>query len=146
MTHNLSPMTFVALLAFCSFARAQDITVSKDSILVYNNLIMSSMDGVVFTSHSSVPVHLDSAYVTITESDISPLSKKFGEMSWRSTTSGAQQFVWTMDSIAPKTFRLNKKDYEPPASEPLVFSGTGQTGQISFLEIGYCFICVLATR
>jgi hypothetical protein len=132
---------FCAIAALVLAAFAQDITVSKDSIQVYNNFVSSYVDEVAFTSHSSATIRLDSAYVTITESDISPLSSKFGEMSWRSTLSGTQQFVWILDSIAPRTFRLNKKGFEPPASQPLVFSGTGQTSRMSLLEIGYCFIC-----
>jgi hypothetical protein len=133
---------FFLISALYLAASAQDLTVSKDSIQVYNNLVSSSFaDQVTFTSHSSAPIRLDSVFVMIAEMDTAGYGHKEFQIAWNSALSGAQQFVWTMDSIGPNSFRLAKRVFYPSTAEPLVFSGNGQPGQISFLEIGYCFIC-----
>lgn len=67
--------SFLAFLVFCSVISAQGITVSKDSIQVYNNPIMSFADEIIFMSHSSIPIHLDSAVVVFTELDTAGYSR-----------------------------------------------------------------------
>lgn len=132
----------LTVLILCSFLSAQDITVSKDSILVYNNSLSSFADEVIFTSHSSTPIHLDSAFVLIEELDTIGYGRPRMQVAWNSSTPQAQ-FVWQMDTAGPNNYRLVKDVFYPGTTEPLVFSGNEATSQMFFLEIGFCFQCQL---
>ena len=133
----------LTVLILFFIASAQDITVSKDSIQVYNNPIMSFADEVVFTSHTSDSIHLDSAFVLISEIDTVGYGRNGFEASWRSNYSSAQVFVWNLDSIGPNSYRLVKNLFSPALAAPLSLSGNGATCQMFFLEIGSCFMCAL---
>ncbi len=65
---------FFQLLVFS--IPAQTITVSKDSLKVYNNPVMSMMDGIVFRNTGSGLTFLDSAKITFDQLDTS------GGFSW----------------------------------------------------------------
>jgi hypothetical protein len=140
-TFILHPLAFI--LFFCPLIFAQDITVSKDSIQVYNSLLSSFADNVTFTSHSSTPIHLDSVFVLITELDTIGYGRKGFEVTWKSDFSSSQTFVWTMDSIAPNSYRLVKNVFSPSTAVPLSFSGNKDSCQMFFLEMGSCFMCAL---
>jgi hypothetical protein len=138
---NKIPFT---VLVFCLMAFAQDLTVSKDSIQVYNNPVSSFADAVVFTSHVSTAIHLDSCFVMIAEMDTAGFSFAVShngvEVSWRTGTIPVQQvFIWSLDSAGQNKFRLKEKIFDPDSAEPLVFSGNNGTSQIFALEIG-CFL------
>jgi hypothetical protein len=137
-TFNFVTLSFILLL--CSFASAQDITLSKDSIRVYNKSEGSFTDLVTFTSHSSSPVHLDSAYVRFAEIDTPGFSQIMShnllEVFWKSSVSAWEAFYWTMDSLGQGLYRLKEKAFDPSPAEPLVFSGNGSTAEIQGLEIG----------
>jgi hypothetical protein len=131
-------------LLFCSFLSAQDITISKDSILVYNNSFSSFADEVIFTSHSSTPIHLDSAFVLVEEIDTVGYGRPGMQLSWRPSLQSNQQFVWAMDTAGPNNYRLVKDVFYPYANaEPLTFAGNGTTLHMFYLEIGFCFQCQL---
>jgi hypothetical protein len=121
-------------------ACAQDLTVSKDSIKVYNSLFSSYADEVLFTSHSVAAIHLDSARVTISEMDTVSfsyvISRNLLEVFWRSNVPSVQAFYWTMDSLGQGMYRLKEKAFDPSSALPLVFSGNNTTSQILGLEIG----------
>jgi hypothetical protein len=129
-----------AMAVLCLTVSAQDITVSKDSIRVYNNLAMSFADEVVFTSHASAAVHLDSARIAISEMDTVGFSHAISingfQACWRTNVPSFQSFVWTMDVTGPNTYLLTKNIFDPGSAEPLVFSGNNTTSQIVGLEIG----------
>jgi hypothetical protein len=127
----------------CSILSAQDITVSKDSILVYNNSLSSYADEVIFTSHSTAAIHLDSAFVLVEELDTTGYSRPGMQLAWRATSPVAQQFVWGLDTAGPNNYRLVKDIFYPGTTEPLTFAGVGTTSLMFFLEIGYCFQCQL---
>jgi hypothetical protein len=133
----------LTILIFSSILYAQDITVSKDSIQVYNNSLSSFADQITFTSHSSTPIHLDSAFVLVEDLDTTGYGRPRLELAWRATQPMSQQFVWGMDTAGPNNYRLVKDVFYPGTTEPLVFSGNGATSQIFFLEIGFCFQCEL---
>jgi hypothetical protein len=135
--------SLLALLILCSILPAQDITISKDSIRVYNNPIMEMADWVIFTSHTSTAIHLDSAYVRIDEMDTVGLGHPGVEFSWKSNVPLGQEFVWLIDTAGQDSHRLIKTTYYPSSAEPLSFSGADTTDEIFMLEIGYCFQCEL---
>jgi hypothetical protein len=137
--------SFLAITALCAAAFAQDITVSKDSIRVYNSLISSYADEIIFTSHTSAPVHLDSAFVIIDEMDTIGFTwaflQKLMQVEWKGNYGSTQLYLWKMDSVGPDKYKLMKQEFRPPTDTPLSFSGTGTTSRMFFLEIGFCFIC-----
>lgn len=135
--------SFFTVLAFFSLISGQDITVSKDSIQVYNSPLSSYADEVIFTSHSSAPIHLDSAFAQIAELDTVGYGRPWAQLAWSTTLPVDQQFVWGMVGIAPNNYRLVKDVFYPGTTEPLVFSGNGATSQMFYLEIGFCFQCEL---
>jgi len=128
---------------------SQDITVSKDSILVYNNPISSFADEVTFNWNSFIPVHLDSAFILIEEMDTSGfgvfIEWNHLELSWKEP-SRTQQFIWSMENVGPDYYRLSKKVFYPTTAEPLSFSDNEESHQMFFLEIGYCFQCAVMPR
>jgi hypothetical protein len=138
----MSKPVFIILI-ICSILSAQDITISKDSILVYNNPMSSYADEVIFTSHSNTPIHLDSAFVMVEELDTVGYGRPGMQLSWKTTLPTTQEFVWAMDTAEPNNFRLVKNVFYPGTAEPLTFAGIGTTSQMFFLEIGYCFQCEL---
>jgi hypothetical protein len=144
MTHKLSPITCIALLAFCSFASAQDITISKDSLQVYNNPMSSSADEIIFTSHTSTAVTLDSAFITVAQMDTAGLTAVIAAKNlqavWTGYTPAAANYQWSMDSVSPNTYKLII-NYSSGSSKPLSFSGNGTTSQIFRFQIDACFFC-----
>jgi hypothetical protein len=145
MTHNLSLITFIAILAFGFTAFAQDLTVSKDSIQVYNNLFSSYADEVIFTSHSATPIRLDSAFVLIVEMDTVCFTWCFAQkkmqVEWKGNYGSTQLYLWKMDSVGPDKYKLIEQEFRPPTDTPLSFYGTGTTSRMFFLQIGFCFVC-----
>jgi hypothetical protein len=139
------PILFAIIFWPLSLSKAQDLTVSKDSIKVYNLSVSSFADEVIFTSHSSEPIHLDSAFVLIAEMDTVGFSwafqQKLMQVQWKGNYSSTQRYLWKMDSVGPDKYKLIKQEFRPPTDTPLSFSGIGTTGRISLLEIGFCFIC-----
>jgi hypothetical protein len=127
-------------LFFASFG--QDITLSKDSMQVYNNGFSSYADNVMFTSHSSARIRLDSAFVFISQLDTVGYGRTGLELAWTPLLQASQQFVWTMADMGQDSFRLVKKVFYPLSSaEPLFFSGVGTACPLYFLQIGSCFQC-----
>jgi hypothetical protein len=124
----------------CLIASGEDLTVSKDSLRVYNNLAMSFADEVVFTSHASAAIHLDSVRIAISEMDTVGFSHAISingfQACWRTNVPSVQSFVWTMDVTGPNTYLLTKNIFDPGSAEPLVFSGNNTTSQIVGLEVG----------
>jgi hypothetical protein len=141
----MSKPVFIILILYAILS-AQDITVSKDSILVYNNSLSSYADEVTFTSHSAAAIHLDSAFVLVEELDTTGYGRPGMQLAWRATLPLAQQFVWAMDTAGPNNYRLVKDVFYPGTTEPLTFSGNGATSQIFFLEIGFCFQCEIMPK
>jgi hypothetical protein len=145
MTHNLSPITYIWILALCLIASAQDLTVSKDSIKVYNNSISSFADEVIFTSQTSTPVHLDSMFILIAEMDTVGFAwafqQKLMQVEWKGNYGSTQRYLWKMDSVGPDKYKLIKQEFRPPTDTPLTFSGSGTTSRMFFLQIGFCFVC-----
>jgi hypothetical protein len=137
-------LCIIAALGAAAFG--QDITLSKDSITVYNHPVSIYPDQVIFTSHNSTPIHLDSAYVQVAELDTVGYGYPGMQVAWSANTPIFQQFVWGMDSITPDTYRLVKNVFYPGTTEPLTFSGNGDTSKIFFLQIGYCFQCQLPPK
>jgi hypothetical protein len=126
---------------FCA-SFAQDITVSKDSMQVYNNGFSSYADEVTFTSHSSATIRLDSALVFISQLDTVGYGRTGLELAWVPLLQSSQQFVWTMAGMGQDSFRLVKKVFYPLSSaEPLFFSGVGTGCPLYLLQIGSCFQC-----
>jgi hypothetical protein len=136
----MKKLCFIFSLSCILSASAQDITISKDSIKVYNSFYSSFADVVTFTSHASGAIHLDSALVLNAEIDTVGLSSAivyFGiEVAWRTSSPASQMFTWTLDSAGPNTWRLTKKAFSPTNAEPLSFSGNGSTSQMFSLECG----------
>jgi hypothetical protein len=136
----MSKPLLIALL-FYSILSAQDITISKDSIQVYNNPLLSFADQVIFTNHSTASIHLDSMYIQIDEMDTTGLGAIVVEVAWISNKPPYEQFVWIIDTASQNIRRLIKWVFYPPTAEPLSFSGTDTTDEIFKLEMGYCFQC-----
>jgi hypothetical protein len=136
----MNKLCFIFSLSFIVSASAQDITISKDSIKLVNSFYSSFADVVIFTSHASGAIHLDSAFVLNAEIDTVGLSSAidyFGmEVAWRTGSPESQMFAWTLDSAGPNTWRLAKKAFSPTNAEPLSFSGNGSTSQMFALECG----------
>jgi hypothetical protein len=136
--------SFLAFLVFCSIISAQEITLSKDSLRIYNNPMMSSADGVTFTSHTSTIVALDSAFITVAQMDTAGLTAVIAAKNlqavWTGYTPAAANYQWSMDSVSPNTYKLII-NYSSGSSKPLSFSGNGATSQIFRFQIGACFYC-----
>jgi hypothetical protein len=136
--------SFFAIAALCAAAFAQDITLSKDSLRIYNNPMMSSADGVTFTSHTSTAVTLDSAFITVAQMDTAGLTAVIAAKNlqavWTGYTPTAANYQWSMDSVSPNTYKLII-NYSSGSSKPLSFSGNGATSQIFRFQIGACFYC-----
>jgi hypothetical protein len=147
--HPLAPLRVRRSVAFILFFGSpifsQDLTVSKDSIQIYNNLYSSYADEVVFTSHSSTPIHLDSAFVLIAEMDTVGFTWSFAQkkmqVEWKGNYGSTQLYLWKMDSVGPDKYKLIEQEFRPPTDTPLSFSGTGTTSRMFFLQIGFCFVC-----
>jgi hypothetical protein len=128
----------------CAILQAQDITVSKDSIRVYNNPIMSMADWVLFYKHANTAINLDSAYLHIDEMDTTGQGLPSLQLSWKSNRPfTARQFVWGLKPLAGNDFRLEKAVFYPSADQPLAFSLSDTINEIFMLEIGFCFQCEL---
>jgi hypothetical protein len=136
---------FFAILFSCSFAHAQAISVDQDSLRIYNSPAIGSIDEVIFRSASSDSVHFDSAHIMIAEMDTVGLSmtliQKTLEVRWCGDLQTNQTYIWTMESVAPNTFKLIKDSFYPLQDPPLGFSGSTEIGMISGFEIGSCFTC-----
>jgi hypothetical protein len=136
------PILFAFIFWSLSLSNGQDITVSKDSMQVYNNSFSSYADQVMFTSHSSATIRLDSAFVFISQMDTVGYGRNGLELAWTPLLQASQQFVWTMTGMGQDSFRLVKKVFYPLSSaEPLFFSGVGTGCPRYFLQIGSCFQC-----
>jgi hypothetical protein len=136
--------SFLAIQLFCAFACAQDITISKDSLRIYNNPMSSSADEITFTSHTSTAVMLDSAFITVAQMDTAGLTAVIAAKNlqavWTGYTPAAANYQWSMDSVSPSTYKLTI-NYSSGSSAPLSFSGNGATSQIFRFQIGACFYC-----
>jgi hypothetical protein len=136
---------FFAIAVLCLAVSAQDLTVSKDSIQVYNNLFSSYADEVTFTSNSSTPIRLDSVFVLIAEMDTVGFTWSFAQkkmqVEWKGNYGSTQRYLWKMDSVGPDKYKLTKQEFIPPADTPLTFPGIGTTSRLFFLQIGFCFVC-----
>jgi hypothetical protein len=142
--HPLAPLrvrrSVAFILFFGSLISAQSITVSKDSIRIINENSSSFIDQVTFTSNSSDTIRLDSVFVVIAKMDTIgfgyAISKNGMEVGWRSTAPSGQEFVWTMASAGPDTWRMVKKSFSPTNAQPLLFPANGAISQMAFLEFG----------
>jgi hypothetical protein len=125
---------------------AQAIWVSSDSALVYNKPLSSIAGKVIFVNQSASSVHLDSTHVIIEEMDTVGLTfvlaHKALQTFWRAGNLGFYPyFIWSMDSVGVNDFRLKKGEFHPDTAVPLSFAAQGDTAEIFFLQIGFCFIC-----
>jgi hypothetical protein len=113
--------------------------------MVYNNPVSSIADEVIFTSHSSEPIHLDSVFILISEMDTVGFSwaiqQKLMQVEWKGNYGSTQLYLWKMDSVGPDKYKLTPQEFRPPADTPLSFSGAMTTSRMFFLQIGYCFVC-----
>jgi hypothetical protein len=138
------PTLFAIIFLSLSLSKGQNITVSKDSLRIYNNPMSSSADEVIFTSHTSTAVALDSAFITVAQMDTAGLTAVIAAKSlqavWTGYTPTAANYQWLMDSVSPNTYKL-KINYSSSSSPPLSFSGNNATSQIFRFQIGACFYC-----
>jgi hypothetical protein len=132
-----------AVAAIGTAAFGQDITVSKDSIKAYNMIISSVPDEVIFTSHTSTPIHFDSGFVQIVELDTAGYGRPGLQVAWEATSPMSQQFVWSLVGAGQDNYRMVKLAFYPGSTEPLTFSGIGTTSRMFHLQVGYCFQCEL---
>jgi hypothetical protein len=135
----------LVIMACTSSLFAQDITVSKDSLWVYNSNVSSIADQVIFTSSSPAPINLDSARIAVAEMDTAGLGyippEHCLEVAWKAGSFPYPYFTWTMDSVGAREFVLKKENFLPPEALPLSFTKSGDTARICLFSIGLCFNC-----
>ena len=132
----------VILLCICSLS-AEDIRISKDSLWVYNSIFSSKADAVIFRNNSPAAIHLDSANIVVEEMDTVGLPQTAGqsmELAWSGNPASNPYFIWTMESAGSNEFVLKKRTFLPAESQPLSFTGNGDSNQIFKLSIGYCLL------
>ena len=108
MKSFLSPLFVVVAFTF-----ANDITVSKDSLKVYNDLLSSFADIITVRNGSALTVALDSAYVLLNEFDTTGMASRLSgngsmEVCWIDTINKCD-FLWHLNETEGNRFRLSKK-------------------------------------
>ena len=124
---------------------AQDITVSKDSLKVYNNLVSSFADDITFTSNVPTAIRLDSVFLLIDEMDTTGLSWDITEERlqgrWRESLGSPLWFNWDLERNGEKKYRMMLQSSSPADTQPLYFDGQGTQRGIAMMAIGGCIRC-----
>jgi hypothetical protein len=121
---------------------AQDITVSKDSLWVYNSIVSSKADEVIFTSDSSAPITLDSARIVVDEIDTTglPAGQRM-EAAWSTNPAMNPFFIWYLENAGNNEYLLKKGAFLPSGVEmPLTFEKNGDSSRIFKFSFGYCLL------
>lgn len=136
---------FATILAFAAIAAA-DITLSKDSLRVYNNPVMSSTDGLTLKNTGGDTVWLDSAQMLFDEFDTTGLSMFLKnstiEATWleQYAVDNYMNYTWKMNTLDGKKYRLESLDAASAGRKSLTTAPDDST-RLSRLEIGWCFVC-----
>jgi hypothetical protein len=135
-------LPLLVVMACTSSLFAQDISVSKDSLWVYNSIISSKADAVIFTSESSAPINLDSVRIVVEEIDTTglPAGQRM-EAAWSANSAMNPFFTWYLEKAGNNEYLLSKGSFLPSGVEmPLSFEKTGDSSRIFKFSIGYCLI------
>ncbi|MBN1576505.1 MAG: leucine-rich repeat domain-containing protein [Chitinispirillaceae bacterium] len=134
----------IAIILACGIA-AQDITVSKDSLKIYNNHVSSFADGIVFTSIASAATALDSAFVVIDDMDTTGSTRYVTDdrlqARWRENLGTSIYFYWDLTRKGANEYRMTLQSSSPADTQPLLFSMQDEQRGIAMLEIGGCLGC-----
>ena len=132
----------LVLMAYTLGLFAQDITVSKDSLWVYNSIVSSKADEVIFTSESSAPITLDSARIVVDEIDTTglPAGQRM-EAAWSANPAMNPFFIWHLESAGNNEYLLKKGSFLPSGVDmPLTFKKNGDSSRIFKFSVGYCLL------
>lgn len=136
---------FLIISMLASGIAAQDITVSKDSIKVYNNSFSSFADHIVFTNNASSAIQLDSVFLLIDEMDTTGLAWDITEerlqVGWRENLNTSLWFNWNLEQNGEKKYRMTFQSSSPAGAQPLSFDGQNTQRGIAMMAIGGCIWC-----
>jgi hypothetical protein len=104
------------ILALATYVFSIDITISKDSIKVYNDLFSSRSDGIIIKNNSEDTISLDSAYLIFDVFDTSGMSMYLTnnrklEAFWLESNNG--DFSWYLNEIGTNKYKLIKNFFGP---------------------------------
>lgn len=124
---------------------AQGITLSKDSLKIYNNPVLSYSDYILLINGSSAAVHLDSAFLIINQMDTTG-SGEFGGLPNRFQVTWAQAKPskydrWSLEKRTDEIYRLLPADTSSSTRPSVDFSAPGDTLSIGGVELGTCLGC-----
>ena len=142
----MKPLSFISLLFLTGSSLFAEISVSKDSLVVYNNPVMSWADQVMFINHNEHAVHVDSAFIRFDEFDTAG-SGEYGldgrlEAQWREHPVSGTKTYWTLEKTdAELYYRMVQRPDARSNAVPLWFSAAGDTQYIAMMQIGTCLEC-----
>lgn len=124
---------------------AGDITISKDSLRVYNNPISSYADGIMLVNHAMSAVHLDSAFILFDDFDTTG-SGKYGldgrlQAQWKERNSPVGYTYWNLEKTGGSLYNMTQQISAASNPVPLGFTGLDDSLQIVMMEIGTCLGC-----
>jgi hypothetical protein len=135
----------VIILISAGAVAAADITLSKDSLKVYNNPVFSFADEIILVNGTAAAVHLDSIYLHIDEMDTTG-SGAFGgldnrfHIQWK-RTEPVRSDLWSLNNVTADTYRLTPSASSSSIFPSLDFSTPGESLSVAFVEIGTCLGC-----
>ena len=129
------------LLTIITLTFADDITVSKDSLKVYNNDVSSVADMIVIKNNSDRTIDLDSAYIVLSEYDTTatqPYLLQGGtmEIHWADPIKKSD-FGWYCNEAAHNIFKLSKKYFSPNDTAVPLHTTSGDSCAIVKFRIGF---------
>jgi hypothetical protein len=124
---------------------AQNVTVSKDSLNIYNDHLSSFADEVAFVCNTSASTSLDSAFITIDEIDTAGstwyVTEDRLQVRWLDHLQIPNMYYWNLVKSGPDRFRLIRRDSSTSDIQPLSFSAQIPQRRIVMMEIGGCLGC-----
>ncbi|MBN1308368.1 MAG: leucine-rich repeat domain-containing protein [Chitinispirillaceae bacterium] len=136
------PIPITILLSIDIFA--QGITLSQDSLKIYNNRLSSFAGTIAITNGSQDVVQADSIHLVIQEIDTAEWAGHIIgeglEVSWRDYINQSRSFFWNTELIAEDTFRLVLRASAPEGAVPLVLNARDSCVMF-MLQIGRCLGC-----
>ncbi len=133
----------VVMLVFVT--NAQNITVSKNSLKIYNNPVSSFADEIRLQNQTAAAVDLDSAFLLVDEMDTTGsgayggLGERF-YIRWK-LINPVRCDMWSLDNFTADTYRLKPSSSSSSIRPSLYFAAPGDSLVVGFVEIGTCLGC-----
>jgi|GEM_PF-2573741 len=136
---------FLLVLLLGWAVSAQDITISKDSLKIYNNPVSSLSDGIIVVNHGSSYVFVDSAFIEFEEFDTAG-STQYGldgrlQAQWCERNTPAGNTYWDLTNSGDGLYSMKQRGSAASNPVPLGLGANGDTLKISMMEIGTCLQC-----